>query len=588
MANLRLKLEKSTSNEYSLKWIKKPKLYSASVLVDNVYLEFERGLLLPDDVVLVKFDKQTAENTYEPLTKEITLMVIDSDTVELTDLTYTCVYGIIPKNVTSKVGTVKMSFSVKRPYSIGDVVKYKVITTQVVTVQIENGGSNEGYEGLDKNNYDSLAELINNKSLKPGPVGPPGPANKITMGTVTKGDEAQATLSGEAPSQVLNLVLPKGDKGNDGNKGEPGEKGEGGVSISKVTAGTPFASGDYTITPITVTLSNGQTQVVNVPVKNGAQGEQGNGTSVRVNGTIQGEVLFTRDPQTQIDEKQPKGNYATSEALNEKADKNTIPINSSFTLAGLGEKSYDSLTDKPTIPSRLSELTNDGNFVTGEEVNQAIATAKAYTDEKLSKYDFIEIVDALPQTGVPHKIYLEAKTNSQQEDLFDEFIWVNNKWEFMGAKQVGLGDYYTKKEIENKLSNERTQTNQSINLAVAPKQDAIVEELKEYNPNGKVTDCITFLYKAKQDSDDRITAVAQSKQEATDLQLNTANKNITGAINELKDMIRDLEDAFKAVDFTKINQLSQLFTVNASGGVNGRPLISFDAQIDAQIFNDKL
>lgn len=220
MANLRLKLEKSTSNKYSLKWIEKPTLYSASVLVDNVYLEFERGLLLTDDVVLVKFDKQTAENTYEPLTKEITLMVINSDTVELTPVpTYTCVYGIIPKNVTSKVGTVKMSFSVKRPYYIGDVVKYKVITTQVETVQIEDGGSNEGYEGLDKNNYDSLAELINEKSLVPGP------ANKITIGTVTKGEEAQATLSGESPSQVLNLVLPKGDKGDKGEQGIQGERG---------------------------------------------------------------------------------------------------------------------------------------------------------------------------------------------------------------------------------------------------------------------------------------------------------------------------------------------------------------------------
>ena len=33
-----------------------------------------------------------------------------------------------------------------------------------------------------------------------------------------------------------------------------------------------------------------------------------------------------------------------------------IPVNSSFTLAGLSEKSYNSLTDKPTIPTKLDDL----------------------------------------------------------------------------------------------------------------------------------------------------------------------------------------------------------------------------------------
>ena len=44
--------------------------------------------------------------------------------------------------------------------------------------------------------------------------GPQGPANEIEIGTVLRGDEPYASLSGEAPHQVLNLVLPKGDPGN--------------------------------------------------------------------------------------------------------------------------------------------------------------------------------------------------------------------------------------------------------------------------------------------------------------------------------------------------------------------------------------
>jgi len=321
MANLRLKLEKSTSNEYSLDWIEKPTLYSASVLVDNVYLEFERGLLLSDDVVLVKFDKQTTENTYEPLTKEITLMVIDSDTVELTPVpTYTCVYGIIPKNVTSKVGTVKMSFSVKRPYYIGDVVKYKVITTQVVTVQIEDGGSNEGYDGINETAYDNLVKLINEKSLVPGP------ANKITIGTVTKGEEAAATITGEYPNQKLNLVLPRGENGLPGEKGEKGEPGIAGekgatgpanqLTIGSVQTGTTASatlSGTAPNQVLSLTLPRGEKG------DKGEKGEKGDGTSIKVNGVAQSEITFTTDPQAQIDKL--SNNYLRETDLNTIKDK---------------------------------------------------------------------------------------------------------------------------------------------------------------------------------------------------------------------------------------------------------------------------
>ena len=50
-----------------------------------------------------------------------------------------------------------------------------------------------------------------------GPRGDVGPANTLTIGTVISGIEASATITGEAPNQVLNLVLKQGDKGNPGD-----------------------------------------------------------------------------------------------------------------------------------------------------------------------------------------------------------------------------------------------------------------------------------------------------------------------------------------------------------------------------------
>ena len=50
-----------------------------------------------------------------------------------------------------------------------------------------------------------------------GNPGATGPANTLTIGTVTSGIEASATITGESPNQVLNLVLKQGDKGNPGD-----------------------------------------------------------------------------------------------------------------------------------------------------------------------------------------------------------------------------------------------------------------------------------------------------------------------------------------------------------------------------------
>lgn len=53
-----------------------------------------------------------------------------------------------------------------------------------------------------------------------GEKGEKGEPNTLVIGTVEKGEEAVATIEGEAPNQILNLVLPKGDTGDQGADGE--------------------------------------------------------------------------------------------------------------------------------------------------------------------------------------------------------------------------------------------------------------------------------------------------------------------------------------------------------------------------------
>lgn len=88
-----------------------------------------------------------------------------------------------------------------------------------------------------------------------GPQGAVGPANVLTIGSVTSGKVASATITGEAPNQVLNLVLEKGDKGETGSQGEQGKQGPQGEQGQQGPQGTPGADAP-TITGITIRQSD--------------------------------------------------------------------------------------------------------------------------------------------------------------------------------------------------------------------------------------------------------------------------------------------------------------------------------------------
>lgn len=107
--------------------------------------------------------------------------------------------------------------------------------------------------------------------------GPAGPANSLTMGTVTSGatgTAANASLTGTAPNQILNLTLPTGATGPTGPANT--------LAIGTVTTG---ASGSQAAAAITGTAPN---QSLNLTIPTGPQGSTGpagaNGQGVLVLG----------------------------------------------------------------------------------------------------------------------------------------------------------------------------------------------------------------------------------------------------------------------------------------------------------------
>lgn len=109
----------------------------------------------------------------------------------------------------------------------------------------------------------------------------------ITIGTVTNGDTASATITGDSPNYTLNLVLPRGAKGDRGEKGENGTKGDKGetgtngkdgltpnITVGTVTTGEAGSSANVTIG------GDAPNYVLNFAIPKGDKGDKGeNGAS---------------------------------------------------------------------------------------------------------------------------------------------------------------------------------------------------------------------------------------------------------------------------------------------------------------------
>ena len=92
----------------------------------------------------------------------------------------------------------------------------------------------------------------------------------ITIGTVTNGDTASATITGDSPNYTLNLVLPKGDKGA---KGDAGVKGADGITPT-IAVGTTTTGEAGTNAEVTMSKS-GTTYTFNFVIPKGAKGDTG-------------------------------------------------------------------------------------------------------------------------------------------------------------------------------------------------------------------------------------------------------------------------------------------------------------------------
>lgn len=108
-------------------------------------------------------------------------------------------------------------------------------------------------------------------------------------------------------------------------------------------------------------------------------------------------------------------------------------------LLYLWQKIKARFAETSSIPTNVSQLTNDSNYQTGTQVATTIANAIG----NIETIKF-EIVSVLPETGNTATIYLvsTARTNS-----YDEYIYIDNSWEKIGTTDVDLSGYVQSSDL---------------------------------------------------------------------------------------------------------------------------------------------
>jgi hypothetical protein len=131
-------------------------------------------------------------------------------------------------------------------------------------------------------------------------------------------------------------------------------------------------------------------------------------------------------------------------------------IEKCFTVLDLDDIDLTQISLNLEMETKASLLYRNNNYSTEERAHSGSHDYKG-----LCFYESDEWLSYVKeQANVnDNKIYLLANSSGQTNNVFDEYIWINNSWEYLGHKHVTLSDYYTKQEVNNLIQNLQNQIN---------------------------------------------------------------------------------------------------------------------------------
>lgn len=223
-----------------------------------------------------------------------------------------------------------------------------------------------------------------------------GATPQLSIGAVQDGAVAAATITGTAENPVLNLTLP--------NAHVP-------TRVSQLENDANYAiDANYVHTDNNYTTAE----------KNKLSGIAA-GAEVNVNAdwnATSGDARILNKP------------------VNVSAFENDAGYLTSFTETDPTVPAWAKAAQKPAYTAA------EVGAPTVAEMNTAIGAAVG----QINSFD-LAIVQALPTKNIStHTIYLVPKTG-ETNDVYDEYVYINNGWEMIGNTQIDLSDYATKDEL---------------------------------------------------------------------------------------------------------------------------------------------
>jgi hypothetical protein len=102
-----------------------------------------------------------------------------------------------------------------------------------------------------------------------------------------------------------------------------------------------------------------------------------------------------------------------------------------------------------TVPTKVGQLNNDSGFITKavSDLTNYYKKSETYTqteiDNKLSAIPkfAISVVQSLPTSDISTTTVYLVSSGTESNNLYTEYIYVNNKWEILGTQKLDLSPY---------------------------------------------------------------------------------------------------------------------------------------------------
>lgn len=123
--------------------------------------------------------------------------------------------------------------------------------------------------------------------------------------------------------------------------------------------------------------------------------------------------------------------------------------------------------DIPEVPTKTSELTNDSGFITNQTNNLEHYYDKATVDGLVSGKLVRKIVSELPENPEENVIYMKLKgEGSTSGDIYLEYMYIDGAWELIGSTTTDLSNYYDKTAVDSLLEDKQDKLVEGSNIKI--------------------------------------------------------------------------------------------------------------------------